>query len=138
MISTIIISSGGGQCSQIVNRFSPTGPSGNPGSTKNVNTQRQMRNKHDEDEPEPSAFGCTGNAFSYSTLSNHNKNQEADALNPNLYCGIDDTKDNRKLENIYDEIQKRAGTLKKVKNVENKEPEEVNVTLLHNSDTSGT
>ena len=65
----------------------------------------------------PAAFGCTGNAFSYSSLSsapnsnsNRCKNSEADANNPNLYCSIDDDgkKDNRKLENMYDEIQKRV------------------------------
>ena len=33
---------------------------------------------------------------------------EADANNPNLYCSIDEMKDNRRLENMYDEIQKRA------------------------------
>ena len=59
----------------------------------------------------PGGFGCTGNAFSYTTLANNggsSKNAEADALNPNLYCSIDELKDNRRLENMYDEIQKRA------------------------------
>ena len=56
----------------------------------------------------PGGFGCTGNAFSYTTLGNGGKNAEADALNPNLYCSIDELKDNRRLENMYDEIQKRA------------------------------
>ena len=58
-------------------------------------------------------FGCTGNAFSYSSLSNR-KNCEADATNPNLYSSIDDLKDNRKLENLYDEIQKRVSASSKV------------------------
>eukprot|EP00095_Tigriopus_kingsejongensis_P003246 maker-scaffold69_size418775-snap-gene-0.17 protein:Tk03246 transcript:maker-scaffold69_size418775-snap-gene-0.17-mRNA-1 annotation:"dienelactone hydrolase" len=52
-------------------------------------------------------FGCTGNAFGYSTLNNR-KNCDADAHNPNLYMSIDDLKDNRKLENMYEEIQKKA------------------------------
>ena len=34
---------------------------------------------------------------------------DADANNPNLYCSIDEMKDNRRRqENMYDEIQKRA------------------------------
>ena len=71
-------------------------------------------------------FGCTGNAFSYSSLSAPSatstsaraKNAEADQLNPNLYCSIDDhdhpdsgcKQDNRRLENMYDEIQKRVSS----------------------------
>ena len=55
-------------------------------------------------------FGCAGNAFGYSTLNSNStrtKNADADAANPNLYTSVDDVKDNRQLENIYDEIQKR-------------------------------
>jgi len=49
-------------------------------------------------------FGCATGAFSYSSLSNR-KNAEADSHNPNLYSSIEDLKDNRVMENIYDEIQ---------------------------------
>ena len=52
-------------------------------------------------------FGCATGAFSYSTL-NTRKNADADSHNPNLYSSIEDLKDNRIMENIYDEIQKRA------------------------------
>lgn len=77
-------------------------------------------------------FGCAGNAFGYSTLTNR-KNEEADANNPNLlslqhlqhrhhagqqshhhYEGDDDDdvlKDNRRRENLYEEIKKRSSTL---------------------------
>ena len=53
------------------------------------------------------AFGCAAGAFSYSTLSNR-KNFEADALNPNLYSSLENLKDNRKMENLYDELSKKA------------------------------
>ena len=63
------------------------------------------------------AFGCAGN-FGYATLQSNRKNLEADANNPNLYSSIDDDaaasalggsaiKDNRKLENLYDEIRRK-------------------------------
>ena len=53
------------------------------------------------------AFGCAAGAFSYATLSNR-KNFEADALNPNLYSSLENLKDNRKMENLYDELSKKA------------------------------
>ena len=53
------------------------------------------------------AFGCAAGAFSYSTLTNR-KNFEADALNPNLYSSLENLKDNRKMENLYDELSKKA------------------------------
>ena len=61
-------------------------------------------------------FGCAGNAFGYATLQSNRKNLEADANNPNLYSSIDNDavdgtgtgiKDNRKLENLYDEIRRK-------------------------------
>ncbi len=55
-------------------------------------------------------FGCASGAFSYSSLSTR-KNLEADSHNPNLYSSIEDVKDNRVMENIYDEIQKRASSV---------------------------
>ena len=54
-------------------------------------------------------FGCATGAFSYSSLSTK-KNLEADTHNPNLYSSIEDLKDNRVMENIYDEISKRASS----------------------------
>jgi len=52
-------------------------------------------------------FGCAGNAFSYSSL--HRKRcLEVDYDNPNIYTAFHDIKDNRELENVYEEIQKRA------------------------------
>ncbi len=90
---------------------------------KNVNSERErlsaaaaaaryvVRPPDEDDDDSMSdrgaGFGCAGNAFGYSTLNNR-KNLEADAHNPNLYSSIDDLKDNRRLENMYDEIQKRA------------------------------
>lgn len=52
-------------------------------------------------------FGCAGNAFSYSSL--HRKRcLEVDFGNPNIYTAVNDIKDNRELENVYEEIQKRV------------------------------
>lgn len=110
-------------CSRVVNHFNSSGP---PAKNNNINIERQklgiVKNsihsssyvEEDEDEEEDSeqqtgAFGCAAGAFSYSTLSNR-KNFEADAHNPNLYSSLEDIKDNRKMENIYDQIQKRAST----------------------------
>ena len=54
-----------------------------------------------------SGFGCSGNAFSYSSL--HRKRcLEVDFGNPNIYTAVNDIKDNRELENVYEEIQKRV------------------------------
>ena len=33
---------------------------------------------------------------------------EADAQNPNLYSSLENLKDNRKMENLYDELSKKA------------------------------
>ena len=33
---------------------------------------------------------------------------EADAQNPNLYSSLENLKDNRKMENFYDELNKKA------------------------------
>ena len=54
-----------------------------------------------------SGFGCAGNAFGYSSL--HRKRcLEVDLRNPNIYTAVNDIKDNRDLENVYEEIQKRV------------------------------
>ena len=88
------------------------------------------------------SFGCTGNAFGYSTLSNRGgggggpdevtvetKNIEADALNPNLYCAIDE-KDNRRLENMYEELQRRSTLQRKQKIDDSSATDGVQETLL--------
>jgi hypothetical protein len=106
--------------SRVVNHLSNCDAAAAAG-LKNVNSERERLSavataaryvvrEGEEDEDSMSdrgGFGCTGNAFGYTTLSNR-KNLEADANNPNLYCSIDDLKDNRRLENMYDEIQKKA------------------------------
>ena len=94
------------------------------------------------------SFGCAGNAFSYSSLSNRagtgdvavttaeesaaiaSKNRDADALNPNLYCSIDELKDNRRLENMYDEIQRRTTLQRRAAGVSSGEDPAVQDTLL--------
>ena len=48
------------------------------------------------------------------------KNVEADYGNPNIYNTIDDIKDNRKLENVYDEISKGLANLKPEANLQNR------------------
>ena len=35
---------------------------------------------------------------------------EADAQNPNLYSSLENLKDNRKMENFYDELSKKVTT----------------------------
>jgi len=55
-------------------------------------------------------FGCTTGAFSYSSL--HQKkcpDASGDYGNPNIYNALDNIKDNRELENVYEEIQKKMG-----------------------------
>merc|ERR1712051_1152355 len=105
-------------CSRVVNHFAPTCAT----AKKHVNIEREKlaagggtaapNHYHDdidteEEEHENGAFGCTAGAFSYSTLSNR-KNLEADAQNPNLYSSLENLKDNRKMENLYDELSKKA------------------------------
>ena len=59
-------------------------------------------------------FGSTGHAFSYSYLQTR-KYEDADACNPNMYSSLDDIKDNKELENVYDEIRKRVSNNSLVK-----------------------
>jgi len=102
-------------CSRVVNHFSPSTHST---VKKHVNIERDKRDKlatanhyqeeeTEEEENANGAFGCAAGAFSYATLSNR-KNFEADALNPNLYSSLENLKDNRKMENLYDELSKKA------------------------------
>ena len=63
------------------------------------------------------------------------KNLEADSRNPNLYCAIDE-KDNRRLENMYEEIQRRS-TLQRKQKADLSENEGVQETLLPQEEPVG-
>lgn len=104
---------------------SPTSPSSEPLNNTRIinrlgpkitNTEREkaaaasyMSEDDQSDCVSEKGFGCTGNAFSYSSL--HTKKcLEGDYGNPNIYSSVNDVlKDNNILkDNIYDEIHKRS------------------------------
>ena len=51
-------------------------------------------------------FGCTGNAFSYSHLQSRRSCADLQGYNPNILQDMKDIKDNRRLQNVYGDLEK--------------------------------